>query len=136
MKKFIFWGFLLFLAFIPRISVSAASLEERQKAIVETAYSYYWKGKQIQYDNSSLTRVNVKDFGYDVRFYRGTYDISPEEATSQETLYFVCSSFVYNVYKEAINYSLMGDGRTCITENMIEITSATTPMMHETMRTN
>lgn len=121
MKKFIFWVFLLFLAFIPRMSVSAASLEERQKAVVETAYSYYWKGKQIQYDNSSLTRANVKDFGYDVRFYRGTYDISPEEATSQETLYFVCSSFVYNVYKEAINYSLMGDGRTCITQNMIEI---------------
>lgn len=111
----------LFLGF-NAIDVSAATLEERQQAVIETAYSYYLKGKQIQYDGGSLTRANVKEFGFDVAGTRASYEVSPEEATSQETLFFVCSSFVYNVYKEAIDYTLCDDPRDCITQNMIEIT--------------
>lgn len=103
------------------IDVSAATLEERQEAVIETAYSYYLRGKQIQYDGGSLTRANVKEFGYDVGGTRNSYDLSPEEATSQETLFFVCSSFAYNVYKEAINYSLFADPRDCVTINMVNL---------------
>lgn len=120
-KKFIFVG-VLFCSIFSFLDVSAASLEERQKAVVETAYSYYYKGKMIQYDGSNFTRVNVKDKGFDVSSFRGSYMVPPEDATSQNTLFFVCSSFVYNVYKEAINYQLVGQPRQCVTQNMVALT--------------
>ena len=117
-KKFIFIG-VLFYSIFSFLDVSAASLEERQNAVVETAYSYYYKGKMIQYDNSDFTRVSVKDKGFDVFSFRGSYMVPPEDATSQNTLFFVCSSFVYNVYKEAINYQLVGQPIQCVTKNMV-----------------
>lgn len=120
-KKFIFIG-VLFYSIFSFLDVSAASLEERQNAVVETAYSYYYKGKMIQYDNSDFTRVSVKDKGFDVFSFRGSYMVPPEDATSQNTLFFVCSSFVYNVYKEAINYQLVGQPRQCVTKNMVALT--------------
>ena len=120
-KKFIFIG-VLFYSIFSFSDVSAASLEERQNAVVETAYSYYYKGKMIQYDNSDFTRVSVKDKGFDVFSFRGSYMVPPEDATSQNTLFFVCSSFVYNVYKEAINYQLVGQPRQCVTKNMVALT--------------
>jgi len=52
------------------------------QAFREVAYSYYMRGKNIQYNL------------YKIDYY------SPEEATSQNKKYVVCSSFAYNVYLE------------------------------------
>ena len=54
----------------------------------EVAYSYYMWGKNIQYNL------------YKIDYY------SPEEATSQNKKYVVCSSFAYNEYLELFNIAI------------------------------
>ena len=76
---------LTFLTILPYISNS--TLEEARKSFQEVAYSYYMRGKNIQYYAS-------KDFLF-----------SPEEATEQNINYLVCSSFTMAVYLELLNVS-------------------------------
>ena len=103
---------------------SGIDVTDRVKAIVETAWSYYWKGTSIQYDNSSFYRVKGKYQNSKQSFFRGDYDVSPEQATDQHTLYFVCSSFCYNVYHEAIGYDVLGNGKSCNTGNLAQTEGA------------
>lgn len=60
--------------------------------LTETAYSYYRQGTQIQYDMTQ-SRRNI--------------NISPEDATAQNTVYLDCSSFVNSVYQEAFGVDVM-----------------------------
>ena len=76
---------LTFLTILPYISNS--TLEEARKSFQEVAYSYYMRGKNIQY-------YAAKDFMF-----------SPEEATEQNINYLVCSSFTMAVYLELLNVS-------------------------------
>ena len=68
--------------------VSNSTLEEVRSCLKEVAYSYYMRGKYIQYNT-----------------YKGSV-FSPEEATSQNINYFVCSLFVRNVYLELMNITI------------------------------
>ena len=75
--------FLLFLEliFFQRInshSEENSKIENVLSALKEVAYSYYLRGKYIQYNS------NKKGF------------FSPEEATSQNIRHIVCSQFVFN----------------------------------------
>lgn len=82
-----------------------------QQAIVETAYQYYYREKALQYDNSVLnyevgnqrrTRGNALTL-YNTpnpRTLVKTTFYSPEEATTGDIHYSVCSHFVVNVYGE------------------------------------
>ena len=56
-----------------------------QRAIQEIAWGYYMRGKNIQYNSANRTAL-----------------YSPEEATSQNRNYVVCSAFVRNVYYELL----------------------------------
>jgi len=71
--------------------------EERalyQEIIKEVAYSYQRQSTQIQYDQTAKPpRRNIIS--------------SPEDATSQRTVYLDCSSFVNNVYYEAFGIHLL-----------------------------
>ena len=58
------------------------NLSDWQKAFQEVAFSYYMRGKNIQYNSMKI--------GY----------YSPEEATSQNMNYIVCSGLTRNVYYE------------------------------------
>ena len=58
------------------------------QTLQEVAYGYYMRGKYIQYNSNKA--------GY----------FSPEEATSQNIKFFVCSEFVSAVYKELLNISI------------------------------
>ena len=60
-------------------------LSEAQKALQEIAYSYYVRGTYLQY--------NQRKFDL----------FSPEEATSQNNNYIICSSFIRNVYNELLD---------------------------------
>ena len=64
------------------------TFEEVQKAIQEVAYSYYMRGKNIQYNSHKV------------------HWFSPEEATPQNINYLVCSGFTRNVYRELLNITI------------------------------
>lgn len=57
---------------------------EFEKAFKEVAYAYYMRGGNLQYSQRKFTLF------------------PPEEATSQNTNYIICSSFVRNVYNELL----------------------------------
>jgi uncharacterized repeat protein (TIGR01451 family) len=85
--------FLLFLELIFFQTINA-SVEENSKienvlsAFKEVAYSYYMRGKYIQYNSNK----------------KGLF--SPEEATSQSIKHIVCSQFAFNIYKELLNITI------------------------------
>ena len=60
-------------------------LSDILSALKEVAFSYYMRGKHIQYCSAR------KSF------------FPPEEATSQKINYVVCSKIVNNIYKELLN---------------------------------
>ena len=76
------------LYFIIKLSyISSSKLEEVQLAIKEVAFSYYMRGKYIQYSTSK------------------THYFSPEEATRQNINFLVCTSFLRTLYVELLNFS-------------------------------
>ena len=87
---------LLFIVFVIALefcfqTVNCSTIQEVRKAFQETAYSYYMKSKWIQYNH------------YKAKFF------SPEEVTSQNVNFLVCSEFVKNVYKELLNITVPED---------------------------
>jgi len=61
------------------------------QAIKEVMYSYYMRGEYIQYNSSKRA---------------GTVRFSPEEATSQNINYMVCSGFTQGVYMDLLNIAI------------------------------
>ena len=70
-------------------NISNSSLEECKDALKEVAYSYYMRGKYIQYN-----------FGKEGSFF------SPEEATEQNINYMICTTIVSNIYRELLNITV------------------------------
>ena len=68
--------------------VSNSTLEEVRNCLKDVAYSYYMRGKYIQYST-----------------HKGAL-FSPEEAASQNINYCVCSLFVKTVYLELLNITI------------------------------
>jgi len=79
--------------------------EELEAAIAETAWAYYMKGPKLQYDSQQLcTRVD-KFHGGRLRI---TDDAAPEDATSDEAAYTVCSDYIYKTYYHALGQRIAG----------------------------
>ena len=77
--------------FIIGIIISYASnstIEEVQNGLKEMAYSYYMRGKNIQY---CLSKIGV---------------FSPEDAPNQNIQYIVCTALVTCTYKEFLGINL------------------------------
>ena len=72
----------------------ALTLEEKQRALVLTAFAYYDKGFPVQYDSTGLSVVGKSKHGA----LRITYETPPEFATKDETLFSVCSDFCYQTF--------------------------------------
>ena len=68
----------------------AAQTTAVQEAIRQTAYSYYMRGMNIQYNSM---KGNPSCF-------------APEEATPQNMTYCVCSSFIFNVYYNSLGIKI------------------------------
>jgi len=92
----------------------------RAKAVVETALAYWRRGEVQQYD--SIPLINATTRPGDLGIRRATDHVSPEDATFDSVSYFVCSTFAYNVYYEAIGYKLCGNERGCSCRNQMKIT--------------
>lgn len=96
MKKYtyIVLACVLFLPFFTK--VNALTNDEKQ-AIYETAHAYLRQGTQLQYDG-----------------LRKQLTASPEDATSKNTLYTVCSGFVYQVYWQTFGIKLPDETKELI----------------------
>ena len=94
--------FLLIVLFAFNNKIYALTRVEFENAFKETAYAYYMRNENIQY-NSMKTN--------------GSGPFSPEEATSQNTNYVVCSGFTHDVY-----YELLGELIPNYTNTLINYT--------------
>ena len=74
---------------IKQLYSSNLTLNEIHNALKEVAYSYYMRGKNIQY--------NV---------WKSYYYFPPEDATPQNINYLVCTRFVISVYRELLNITI------------------------------
>jgi len=74
--------------------------EELEAAISETAWAYYLKGDKLQYDSQQLSVVADKYHG---GRFRVTDDATPEDATSDEVAYAVCTDYIYKLYLNVLN---------------------------------
>jgi hypothetical protein len=75
------------------------------------ANDYYEKGKYIQYDKLKMDNKGTKTTN------RRQVNIKPEDINKNNIVYMDCSSFIYNVYKEAydvdpLNLLLVNNGDT------------------------
>ena len=72
-----------------KAATTTETLTSEQKAVRALATAYYNKGYMVQYCS-----------------YRRTFMSAPDDATTQNTIYSVCSDFTYSVYKNALNIEL------------------------------
>lgn len=93
-KHYLFFFILIYLIIFPYIINS--SLEEVHKAIQEIGYSYYMRGKYIQYNDKKFECF------------------PPEEATQQNINYLVCSLFTRTMFVELLNITIPGSPSTLL----------------------
>lgn len=79
--------------------------DENYPIILATAYSYYARGKWIQYDNIGNSNTYAALLRRDI-------ETRAEDATPQNISYLDCSSFVYSVYNNAYGYNFDGANNT------------------------
>ena len=87
------------------LPASAVTLEEKQRAVILTAFAYYDKGRAVQYDSTGLSAVPKARGGT----LRSTHETAPEYATPDETVYSVCSDFTYQVYYDVFGFRCCGN---------------------------
>ena len=144
MTIFAFLGF-IFVYNNPNIiglSAAASKNEELrskyQKAVVETAYQYYYRNSALQYDAITMNYEKGNNTKYtshplvSAQYKNSTFTKNgmepqgmypPEEATTQDYHFFVCSHFPFAVYADAFQ-SLKGD-KYQITNKSGEVTHTT-----------
>ncbi|MBR2896327.1 MAG: S-layer homology domain-containing protein, partial [Oscillospiraceae bacterium] len=101
----------LFAGFLPVTTASAYTLEEKQEALVQTAWAYYDKGFAVQYDSTDLSIVPKGSYGP----LRITHETPPEFATPDETFFSVCSDYAYQIYYDVFGYKLLKNAYSCWT---------------------
>lgn len=79
------------------LRISASTVSEQRKALIETAEAYLRQGVQLQYDS-----------------YRKNLLSTPEDATAQHYCYTVCSGFTYQVYKQTLGIDIPDTTETLI----------------------
>ena len=82
----------IFLNVSDAIENNTMTREKFETAFKEVAWSFYMRGKYIQYNSQ---KTNATDSFY-----------SPEEATSQNINYSVCSGYSYYIYNELLNLKI------------------------------
>ena len=90
-QKFNYYIFNIKSIYILGIIISYAlnsTIEEVQMGLKEMAYSYYMRGKNIQY---CLSEIGI---------------FAPEDATKQNIQHTVCTTLATNVYKELLDINL------------------------------
>ena len=101
--------------------ITGDTLTQYQEIIKEVAYTYLRQGTQIQYDQTAKPpRRNIIS--------------SPEDATSQRTVYLDCSSFVNNVYYETFGIHLIRSGASTWSIKTANMLNAARDYPHKTRK--
>ena len=79
------------------VIVNTEGMTDEQKAVVITAESYYLRGSRVQYDQTSYNKTTSRKVNR-----RSTATYKPEAYTTQFFGYHDCSSFVFDVYWNAL----------------------------------
>ena len=101
------------------VGASAVTVEERQAAVIATAWAYFDKGHSVQYDGDNICDVIARDDGGKTR---STNQTAPEGATPHETMFTVCSDFAHQIYYETFRYQVNGNPGACITRRLRVLT--------------
>ena len=79
--------------------ITRADIED---ALVATAWAYFVKGTNMQYDSAYLSAIG----GHYGGTSRHTNEVAPEYGTSDTTIFSVCTGFTHKVYLQTINRAL------------------------------
>ena len=79
-----------------------------ERAIVETALAFLWKGLSVDYDYQTLTIRDRKTLG-EAKMHTGD---APEKAAPDNILYGHCADWINTVYLNAFNHKISGSTRT------------------------
>ena len=86
--------FLILISFINLPYTLNSTLEEIHEAIKEVAYSFYMRGRYVQFSDSKFNAFH------------------PEDATEQKMNFLVCWTLVQAIYTEMLNITIpLGDGK-------------------------
>lgn len=99
------------------ISGAPLTRADIEEAVVETAWAYYFKGGQIQYDSEILTPMFSKYYGGS---YRVTENAAPEYGTDDTTILSVCSDFCHKAWLHATGHAIMGEPLNTVTRCLWE----------------
>ena len=78
-----------------------------ENAVAETAWAYYHKHGQFQYDDATLNKSFSRKYGGATRM---TSFSVPEDGTSDTDAFTVCTGYVFDLYHEALGYDLLDAG--------------------------
>ena len=91
------------------LPVSAATIwtdrSVQQQIFTNTALAYLYKGDAMQYGSYYI----ASGYRYAGGITRGTPNRSPEDATSEDKLYNVCSAYPHDIYFEAFGEHILTD---------------------------
>lgn len=91
------------------LPVSAAAIwtdrSVQQQIFTNTALAYFYKGDAMQYGSYYI----ASGYRYAGGITRGTPNRSPEDATSEDKLYNVCSAYPHGIYFEAFGEHILTD---------------------------
>ena len=77
----------------------------QQQIFTNTALAYFYKGDAMQYGSYYI----ASGYRYAGGITRGTPNRSPEDATSEDKLYNVCSAYPHDIYFEAFGEHILTD---------------------------
>ncbi len=77
-------------------------LEAMERAVVETALAYYWKGAAVEYDYAAMTIRDRKNLG-ESKLHTGD---APELASMDNIRCYHCADWVRTVYLNALGYAV------------------------------
>ena len=101
-----------------RKPLAQAELHPYQRAVIESALAYYYKGKSMQYDSTELTQQDRWQGG----IIRETNYCPPEDPSEDRIMFSVCSAFCFEVYYYTFSgWQLLGSQLNCWTVPMQEV---------------
>ena len=112
----------------PEPEIVSYTRAEMEDALSQVAFAYFLKGTKIQYDSLELnydtqTKTNVlRKFFYGA--WRTNLYSRLEDATSDKTVFTVCSDYCWNVYNEALGYPIFGTRLSGITNGFDEFSES------------
>lgn len=91
--------------------------EQLREALIQTALSFYWHGRDVQYDSNCM----VRPLGWTAR--RCDTRLTAECAAPDNYVYTVCSDFVHRSFRDAFDFYLAPGSDTYLTEQISSVPS-------------